>query len=417
VDRVVRLELDGGTYREAAEIKPSIEGPSSASIAVTATPRIAADPVREEIYVKLGNIPARFDGKTGAHHPDFAKKLKGNAPRGIEDFDVGPDGLLYARAGGRAYGPFIARYGRDGSPVPFPEENSVLWNNMRVIYTGVKGTSNVQQKGFDVAPDGRIYVHASELAGGWTYMHFDGEGNIVSVPASKVEPHVKLFTAWQSKDSLGLTPTKPRGWGKGRGSLIEVYDRDGKEISINALLSTGYGHGLRADRDGNIYRGFRDARPKIGAGLVKGKFAVTGRMAKFGFNGEYPVGSEEGGSGKPKDALWTFDGTTTSGAGSTCTCHAGRFDLDGFARAFVPSMHLYSIVVLDANGNRIARLGRYGNADCRGGESPVPEPDIGLCWVRAVAASDRALYALDSGNQRVLKAALTYQAEETIALP
>ncbi len=91
-----------------------------------------------------------------------------------------------------------------------------------------------------------------------------------------------------------------------------------------------------------------------------------------------------------------------------CTCHHARFDLDRFNRSFVPSMHLFSVMVLDANGNRIARLGRYGNADSKGEGSLVPNPDLGYAWVRGVGVSDKAMYAMDYGNKRVLKANLDY---------
>jgi hypothetical protein len=42
---------------------------------------------------------------------------------------------------------------------------------------------------------------------------------------------------------------------------------------------------------------------------------------------------------------------------------------------------------------------------------------IRLCWPRAAAASDNALYVVDAGNRRILKAKLSYAAEETVALP
>jgi len=75
------------------------------------------------------------------------------------------------------------------------------------------------------------------------------------------------------------------------------------------------------------------------------------------------------------------------------------------------------VMVLDANGNVIMRLGRYGNADGQGKGSLAPEPDVALSWVLAVEASDKAVYISDQGNQRILKAAIGYVAEETVPLP
>jgi hypothetical protein len=69
-------------------------------------------------------------------------------------------------------------------------------------------------------------------------------------------------------------------------------------------------------------------------------------------------------------------------------------------------------MVLDSNGNRIARLGRYGNAD----DNDPKYGGIQMCWPRAVCASDTAMYVTDYGNLRILKAALSYAAEETVAV-
>jgi len=76
--------------------------------------------------------------------------------------------------------------------------------------------------------------------------------------------------------------------------------------------------------------------------------------------------------------------------------------MDRWARTFVPANHLYSIMVLDSTGNRIARFGRYGNVD----DADPRYNGIHLCWPRAVAASDTAFYVADHGNERILKAAL-----------
>ena len=94
-----------------------------------------------------------------------------------------------------------------------------------------------------------------------------------------------------------------------------------------------------------------------------------------------------------------------------------RFDLDGFARSWLPANHLRSVLVFDSNGNKILRVGRYGNADCQGPESLAPDPDIGFCWVHAVAVSDEALYAVDTGNRRTLRAILGHHAEEELPVP
>jgi hypothetical protein len=60
----------------------------------------------------------------------------------------------------------------------------------------------------------------------------------------------------------------------------------------------------------------------------------------------------------------------------------------------------------------------FGRApgDRAGKGSLAPEPDIGFIRVRAVAASDEALYVRDPMSNRTLRAKLTCAAEETVAI-
>jgi hypothetical protein len=164
-------------------------------------------------------------------------------------------------------------------------------------------------------------------------------------------------------------------------------------------------------------------------GLAKGGYA-TGTLHKYG-----PLGSLDGkyvgrchwnqktgathATGRCRlrleNVLWSFHGVSRV-LGAGCVCGDSRFDLDDFERSFVPARHLCSVLVVDSNGNRIARIGRYGNADSQGPGSPVPEPDIGLCNPAYIAVSDKALYIHDGANRRILKAKLGYEAEETVPL-
>jgi hypothetical protein len=68
--------------------------------------------------------------------------------------------------------------------------------------------------------------------------------------------------------------------------------------------------------------------------------------------------------------------------------------------------------------NRVARFGRYGNVDDSEDDIKTGKGDgIRIAWMRAVAASDVALYVVDPGNRRILRAALSYAAEETVPVP
>jgi hypothetical protein len=251
--------------------------------------------------------------------------------------------------------------------------------------------------------------------------------------------------------------------------LIHVYDRDGKYKgpgvdTRNATQESARVFGVRVGRDGSIYvcaalRRVGVERPygvasmqKVSWGSYGGKPGLGALLKYTGREGQVPVGkfgSAESGPGIPfrhshgthriEGVEWSFDGVSQMPP-FACGCGHARFDLDGFDRSFVPAMQIGSIMVVDSAGNPVLRVGRYGNADSRGKDSPVADPktgllrprreddpkdmespladpDIGINWVQAIAASDTALYFSDSANDRVVKAALSYEAEEVIAVP
>jgi len=103
-----------------------------------------------------------------------------------------------------------------------------------------------------------------------------------------------------------------------------------------------------------------------------------------------------------------------SGSTMGCSCAHTRWGMDYYPRLWIPAAHLCSVVVLDSNGNLIARFGRYGKVDDN-------EPKVGgihfAGHIAAERASDTALYAVDQYDGRVLKAALFCAAEETAFLP
>jgi hypothetical protein len=100
-----------------------------------------------------------------------------------------------------------------------------------------------------------------------------------------------------------------------------------------------------------------------------------------------------------------------------CTRHNLRYDMDYFARHWLPANHLYSIAVLDANANLIVRLGRYGNADDTAKDLKAGGNGLRFAWPRAVAVSDTALYVADRGSRRILKATIGHHAQAEVALP
>jgi hypothetical protein len=147
----------------------------------------------------------------------------------------------------------------------------------------------------------------------------------------------------------------------------------------------------------------------------------AGTIVKYrGLGGKFPLGTGPGQAKfKGKElpgSLWAYGGIVGQ-TGRGCSCGHMRFVTDGWARNWIPANHLYSVTVIDSNGNRIARLGRYGNVDDTEADLKAGKDGLRFCWLRAVVASDTALYAVDVGNRRILKAALSYAAEETVPVP
>jgi hypothetical protein len=119
-----------------------------------------------------------------------------------------------------------------------------------------------------------------------------------------------------------------------------------------------------------------------------------------------------------------------------CHCLATEFDVDDFGRVYYPDLLGFRVGVLDTNGNEILKFGGYGNQDCCGPDSYVPDPgekyfrprrrgdpaglrspfagpEIAFAWIVGVAVTDRYVYVADEMNRRIVRGRLGYTAEAT----
>ncbi|MBA4388092.1 MAG: hypothetical protein C0404_08935 [Verrucomicrobia bacterium] len=402
---------------------------------------IVADRSREEIYVKdpgscFPTGTMRIDGRTG--------KLLAHLNTNSEELHIGPDGLVYVRA--EEFGRYIVRFNpADGKCVPFAKGVEYTWCGQKTTAIPVFGAAKTGgcrtfQDGFSVASNGDIYL-------------------ILVEPDGKVlEDLAKLGQGLKLKGTPGQPFTGAL--------LLQVYAPDGSLKHASALPGLIQSNGLRVDRSGRVYVSL--AARKVGVkepeGIAPGaRFDHHwGTLLKFdsAFN-KFPIGrihgtwdtpAMAGGATftrddnrekpAPEKLLWHYAGLSPScSLVGYCVCYNSRFDLDGFDRAWVPMSQNFSVDALDANGNVILRVGTYGNPDSRGKDSPVLDPktgqlrqkqaddpadlkppreladEIGLRSPRFVAASDEALYINDTGNQRFVRCALSYAAEETTVVP
>ena len=383
-----------------------------------------ADPVEEKLYAGMSTV-LRYDGTTGELDESWFPDRDFDC---ISEFHFAPDGMLYVRCSNHCYGKYLFRVDRQGKIVPFNQEylydvptegwwvhrpRAFMSGPLGAVFTGVKGHCNTHQRGLYVAPSGLIVTGVREVDVEWAKEH-------------------------------GMVPKDYHGKdGEVLGNWIIVFNTDGKLVSANAIGTTHNGHGVTMDRDGNLYAVIGNCVPPDqdtfygieDKELSYRVFGGYGSIVKFrGQGGNFPLGERIAGEEAPPDAVkvkwgryrpnepgyitgaeWVFGGV--SGQALDCTCNHVRHDMDLWARSWVPANPLYSVIVLDANANPIARIGRYGNVDDTERDLREGRDGIRLCWPRAAAASDNALYVVDTGNRRILKAAISYAAEQTVALP
>lgn len=331
----------------------------------------------ERIYAGKWHV---FDGKTGEYIKRIKLEPKGSVGWGGE-IAVGPDGCFYFAANNS-----LIKLDASGRQVPFAEGVT----EVPKLFRG-HGNSN---RGHCVAPNGDVYfIH-----------HYHGHGNTQTC-VSQVSP-------------------------------------DGK-VKRYEFIDDPYtsGSGIRVDRKGNVYVGLaikpaEEPHPAFYRGRLPGHVTyphpwfyyrqMYGSIVKFKPAGGRVVRDVEGGYHatnysyfhrcRVEGAEWVHFGYSPMHQkdveSSRCNCESARFDLDGFDRLFIPDAMRCSVEIIDSNANRICRLGGYGNMDARGPASACPKPEIPLAWPLVVFATDSAMYVADTINQRIVKARLTYAAEE-----
>jgi hypothetical protein len=418
---------------------------------------IVADPTREEIYAREWSScwpsgATRADGRTGKAIERIFASGRGGL---IETMAACPNGDLFLRL--FPDGTALTRYNpatkklvplkgakpitRKGKPVTFRRGQPLV-----AIQFASEGGARSFQDQMGVAPNGDLYMpvglHKSY------YDDLEKMGQPMLWKKRKIHP----------QDA----------------NVLQVYGRDGTLKCLSALPGLGSSNGITIGRHGAVYITLQ-CQPvgvKLPDGLAPGSSYSGGTWATVvKFNSrfdQYPIGRIEGrwADAKPGDSpkqgaltgeathvhghghhrkvrirnmLWDYPGASPVRMGG-CSCHRSTLSLDGFERVFVPAAQTCTVNVLDANGNIVVRIGGYGNADCRGNDSPVPDPktgklrprregdpedlksplavpDIAFVEPSYTAVTDEALYVLDRGNERILRAALVYHEMAEVELP
>ena len=242
--------------------------------------------------------------------------------------------------------------------------------------------------------------------------------------------------------------------------LVQVYNKHGQQIYDDAVPGLTFTHGIKIDKDNNLYAMAMQNRMFDGKPYFN---AATCTLIKFRPKQARVVGTHKKAIAEPltastkplrkpdligggksglntawvQGAEWFYGGVGYTGEHHKnpaygCDCCYSSFDLDYFARSFVPEVEHCSVAVLDSNGNLITRIGTYGNVDngkpmrnaergTRNAEPPnqksIGGDEVALFYAPHLAVhTDRRLFIADLGNERIVSVKLGYYTEEKIPL-
>jgi len=245
---------------------------------------------------------------------------------------------------------------------------------------------------------------------------FSWQGGMSVSPQGLLAAMYRVGTGRQADrlNAASLTPYPGRPEPRWDTLAIAIWDGFGKLLTADAVPAVEFSDGIALDRDLNLtVMAHRAAR-------VGGKpyfLKTTASVVKFlRETDKYPA--------PPKDA-WQYGGVGFAKP-PHCSCYHSRFAQDCFGRSFAPEQDIFGVAVLDAAGNLILRVGKYGNVDdgqplaAEGGPAkprPVGGDEVALFQANYVGVhSDRRLFIADAGNGRIVSVKLGYHTEERMAL-
>ena len=364
--------------------------------------RLAVDHDRDEVYVNNGTTRVwRYNGITG----EGGILKKDGKDFLANDLAVGYEGNLYVRVSGGwdgsaadYSGPFW-RLDRALDPVPFSGTGTHVLSPYIYSRYGI----GFAERGIGVGPRGESYV---------SFMY----------------RWVAYAVAGFGPDGKPLKGNYLQGQFPGRGKYP-----DGLTSAIIGPIPQANA-GIRVDLAGNVYVGLLYWPPDtpLPAGFEMDRVwtDTVGAVVKFD---PKQGGTMPGDDGVPRaeaitGALAVYPGLAPFskaglGGNTCCVCRGPRFDLDRYGRLALPSAVTCSVLVYDNAGNRIARIGRYGNFDSRyvrsdsaagkPGRPTVAVPEIPLAWPTGAGLSEDHLYVNDTYARRVVRVDKTFAAEES----
>jgi hypothetical protein len=356
----------------------------------------------------------------------------------------GPDGNLYIQG----WPQFLYKFDRKGKPLkwgvpfvvpkgikPYAKPPNAIYSKVCMVYMththGIRGDGHhfvfeaIKTRSskalYEYAPSGKrvsgpIIWKVSDFAVG---PRIDQDGNFYV--ADQIRPLDKPIPPEFAKIVGPVTLNKSRWEGHGPKRTIAImYGSIIKFSPKGGMLDWDSG---KFRKGINAFKG----QPKLDPSL---KTVKMGAMAQTSDNSNVYCGATVTG------AEWTHFGISQVPQ-LYCNCESTRFDVDLFGRVWYPDLGRYRVTVLDTGGNPITSFGGYGNAESRGPDSPVidpqtgkvrprkpgeklespfAKPEIAFSYLIGVGATDKYAYMGDSMNRRLLRANITYAAEESCSV-
>jgi len=377
---------------------------------------ITPDPDRNRVLVQ--GLSAQYVTRA----VDLATGEKKSLLKGTSEVAIAPDGSIYAT--GTYQSNALLRFSPDGKPLPFVGSDSSKIRTKPYTSLGL----GLGQRGLAVAPNGDIYfVRAAQSRGvqarvdvygpdgrlkraalvdgmgiGDCGIGVDARGSIYL--GANVKPKNKLYQAGFEKKvpatdwlcwAQWTWHYRPRPW--------YFCMRNEYLYHWGAVFKFGPAGGAFYGRGSMLYGGRRnralvadaenapESAPEYRSGYLYHRVKVVGAQWRYPGMGIVPS----------SERLW---------GDPSCVCMTSRLAVDPYGRVYAPNVFRFCIEMLDTNGNRIARVGRYGNADDRAG-------GIHFAWPAFVGVAGDGLYISDSVNRRIVALRMTYGATGECAVP
>ena len=377
---------------------------------------VMADPERNRVL--LYQLSANYKIQT----IDLDTGKRSLLLQGVSDLAIAPDGSLYGT--GKFDSNELLRFASDGKPLPFAGTDqpavkiAPLWvgginlgaRGLAVSPGGdiyvlrASGEKGVQSRVDVYGPDGRLKRAAlvDGMGTGDCGIGADAAGNVyvgVNVrPAAQPLPRElagKVPAANWLCWAQGTWGERPPPWHYSMRN--EYLYHGGAVMKFGPAGGAFYGRGSLeyTQRQGaaavvSVTNAPADATAYM-SGYLHSQVKVSG--AQWRYAGMSIVPSSERQWGDP-----------------SCVCMTSRLSVDPYGRVYVPDVFCFRVAVLDANGNRLACLGRYGNAD----DDPR---EAHFAWPAFVSAREDLLCVSDSVNKRIAAVRLAAAAEKTCPLP